>query len=59
MTVQKQNEWIRRLGNLRTKGEIKQAVDLEYARGFVTTCVEKSADPYRLLKLANTLELKL
>ena len=59
MTAQKRANWIRTLGNLRTKGDTKQAVDLEYAYGFVKTCADKKADPYQLLALANTLELKL
>ena len=58
MTAQKKAEWQRRLGNLRLR-ETKQAVDLEYAHGFVKSCVSNKADPYQLLKLANTLELAL
>ena len=59
MTAQKQADWARRLGNLQVKGDTKQAVELEYAHGFVKVCAAKGADPYRLLQLANTLELKL
>jgi hypothetical protein len=59
VTVQKQAEWARRLGNLRVKGNTKTAVDLEYAHGFVKVCAKEGADPYQLLELANTLELKL
>ena len=59
MTAQKRASWIRTLGNLRVADNTKQAVDLEYAYGFVKVCAAKNADPYQLLTLANTLELKL
>ncbi len=59
VTAQKQAEWTHRLGNLCVGTQPKEATELEYAHGFVQVCAEKQADPYDLLKLANTLELKL
>jgi hypothetical protein len=59
VTAQKQVEWTRRLGKLRVGTQTKQAAELEYAHGFVTVCEKEQADPYDLLTLANTLELKL
>lgn len=60
MTVQKKKaQWIRRLRDLRISDTDKQAADVEYAAGFAITCERKQVDPLDLVKLANTLELKL
>jgi hypothetical protein len=60
VTVQKKKaQWIRRLRNLRISNTDKQAVDAEYAAGFASTCEREQVDPIDLVKLANTLELKL